>query len=83
MRKIRRKIELIFLLNFFQVENSVSVDLRCSDHDLYESVLRPDQFGSLPNLGSLSIQRCKVRNLPNGAFIGLRNLKKLVLQVMI
>ena len=55
--------------------------MKCSDVYLYESIMNPDQFGTLPQLSKLTIEFCKLKMLPDGAFIGLKNLQKLRVQV--
>ena len=54
--------------------------MQCSDVYLYESVLNVDQFGTLPQLMELSVEFCKLKMLPSGAFIGLKNLRDLTIQ---
>ena len=54
--------------------------MKCSDVYLYESVMNPDQFGTLPQLSQLSVEFCKLKMLPDGAFIGLKNLWELRVQ---
>ena len=54
--------------------------MKCSDVYLYESVMNPDQFGTLPQLSQLSVEFCKLKMLPDGAFIGLKNLRELRVQ---
>lgn len=63
-----------------QVQNANTLSMRCSDIYLYESVMHPDQFGTLSQLHELRIEFCKIKLLPAGAFVGLRNLRTLVLQ---
>jgi len=63
-----------------QVENAAALCLRCSDIYLYESVLHTDQWGALSQLQQLRIEFCKIKSLPAGAFLGLRNLRSLVVQ---
>jgi Leucine-rich repeat (LRR) protein len=62
------------------VSNARSLQLICSDLYLYESVVRPDQFGRLPHLTSLSLEFCKIRQLPSSSFSGLRGLRSLSLR---
>jgi len=63
-----------------QVENANTLTMRCSDIYLYESVLHTDQWGTLSQLHELRIEFCKIKLLPAGAFVGLRNLRSLVVQ---
>jgi len=63
-----------------QVHNARSLGMKCSDIYLYESVLRPDHFGSLPSLRDLTIDFCKIRIVPSRAFIGLNGLESLKIQ---
>ena len=46
----------------------------------YESVLRTNHFGYLPNLQSLSLEFCKIRRIPSLAFSGLSGLQELVIR---
>ena len=57
--------------------------MKCSDVYLYESIMNPDQFGTLPQLSQLTIEFCKLKMLPDGAFIGLKNLQELRVQVIL
>ena len=54
--------------------------MKCSDVYLYESMMNPDQFGTLPQLSQLSVEFCKLKLLPDAAFIGLKNLRVLRVQ---
>ena len=47
---------------------------------LYESVMSRDQFGSLPQMTQLSVEFCKLKMLPAGSFVGLKNLRLLSIQ---
>ena len=53
--------------------------VRCSDVFFFESELKSEHFGLLPQLEKLEIQFCKIRHLPSRAFAGLSNLKSLSL----
>ena len=63
-----------------QVHNANVLRMKCSDVYLYESVLNVDQFGTLPQLMELSVEFCKLKMLPSGSFIGLKNLRDLTIQ---
>ena len=75
MKRLKRAV-----FPFFQVGNARSLRLHCSDLFLYESLVRPDQFGRLPHLTALSLEFCKIRQLPAAAFSGLRALRRLSLR---
>lgn len=49
--------------------------IRCSDVFFFESQLRSDHFGTIPDLKHLSIEYCKLRQLPPRSFVGLSGLK--------
>ncbi|CAL8110301.1 unnamed protein product [Orchesella dallaii] len=53
----------------------------CNDVLFFESALRPGQFRvrSLESLHELTIEKCKLRNLPSGFLAGLRHLRKLTI----
>lgn len=68
------------IIFFLQVDSAEVLNLKCSDLYLYESILRPDQFGSLAHLRHLSLESCKVRQVPDGTFLGLRRLTSLSLR---
>ena len=63
-----------------QVHSAASLSLQCSDVYLYESLLSPDHLGTLPQLQQLSLQFCKLKLLPDSAFVGLKNLRQLTVQ---
>ena len=54
-----------------QLDEAVRVRLACSDLFFAESHLRSEHFGFLPRLEELSIEFCKLRQLPARAFVGL------------
>lgn len=56
------------------------IDVQCSDVFFYESVLRTNHFGYLPNLQTLSLEFCKIRRIPSLAFSGLSGLRQLVIR---
>jgi len=71
----------VFLnINFKEVDSAKVLNLKCSDMFFHESQLKPEHFGSLPNLEKLSIDFCKIRHVPARAFAGLSGLKSLRLQ---
>ena len=57
-----------------------SLTVRCSDAFFFESQLRSQHFGRLPNLESLEVDFCKIRHLPVRSFVGLDNLRRLSVQ---
>ena len=65
--------------NFCELKPLLSnaLSLQCSDVFFYESVLRTNQFGYLPNLVNLDVEYCKVRRVPALAFSGLSGLRDL------
>ena len=52
----------------------------CSDLFFTESRLKSEHFGNLPSLQELSIEHCKIRQVPPRSFSGLPGLKKLSLE---
>ena len=56
------------------------IHVQCSDVFFYESVLRTNHFGYLPNLQSLGLEFCKIRRIPALAFSGLSGLNDLVIR---
>ncbi len=56
------------------------ISVQCSDVFFYESVLRTNHFGYLPNLHSLGLEFCKIRRIPSLAFSGLSGLHDLVIR---
>jgi Leucine-rich repeat (LRR) protein len=60
-----------------QVEGTFSLNLECNDQIFFESVLTPKMFHSLHQLDTLTINNCKVLEIPVDAFDGLRDLKRL------
>ena len=69
------------MLLYLQVHKADVLRMKCSDVYLYESLINPDQFGTLPQLSQLTIEFCKLKMLPDSAFIGLKNLQQLRVQV--
>ena len=63
-----------------EVDSAQVLNLKCSDMFFHESQLKSEHFGALPNLEKLSIDFCKIRQVPARAFAGLSNLKSLSLQ---
>ena len=51
--------------------------VECSQEFL-ESDLRPNHFGNLPKLENLTIEGCKIKEIPQFAFSGLKGLGHLV-----
>jgi Leucine-rich repeat (LRR) protein len=62
------------------MQKSRSVTVTCSDVFFYESVLRTNHFGYLPQLKRLTLDSCKIRRVPGLAFSGLSGLKSLDLR---
>ena len=63
-----------------QVENANALSVICSDVYLYESVMETDQFGTQSQLRKLTIEFCKIKLLPAASFVGLKNLRELVIR---
>ena len=63
-----------------QVEAANALSVICSDVYLYESVMKSDQFGTQSQLRKLSIEFCKIKLLPAASFVGLKNLRELVIR---
>ena len=63
-----------------QVENANALSVICSDVYLYESVMETDQFGTQSQLRKLTIEFCKIKLLPTASFVGLKNLRELVIR---
>ncbi len=59
------------------VQNAKSINVVCSDVFFFESQLRSDHFGDLPDLRELSIKFCKIRQLPPRSFVSLERLSSL------
>ncbi len=57
-----------------------SLRIDCSDVFFFESQLRSDHFGTLPNLTKLEINFCKLKTLPPRTFVGLDGLRDLRVQ---
>ena len=62
------------------ISTAKKLHVRCSDVFFFESQLKSEHFGSLPELEQLDIEFCKIRNIPPRAFAGLTNLKSLSVQ---
>ena len=56
------------------------ISVQCSDVFFYESILRTNHFGYLPNLAILQLEYCKIRRIPSLAFSGLSGLRDLVIR---
>ena len=54
-----------------RLDSALRVRLSCSDLFFAESRLRSEHLGFLPRLQELSLQFCKLRQLPARAFVGL------------
>uniref|UniRef100_A0A182MYV6 TIR domain-containing protein n=1 Tax=Anopheles dirus TaxID=7168 RepID=A0A182MYV6_9DIPT len=61
-------------------ENTVRLRLQCNDGLFFQSSLSPGSFKQLTKLHSLSIEYCKIANLSEGSFQGLRQLSNLTLR---
>ena len=61
------------------VTKAKTIGIKCSDVFFFESQLKSEHFGNLPQLEHLEIEFCKIRHLPSRAFAGLSNLKSLSL----
>ena len=62
------------------VTKAKKLRIKCSDVFFFESQLKSEHFGSLPQLEKLEVEFCKIRHLPARAFAGLSNLKSLSLK---
>ena len=62
------------------ISSAKKLHVQCSDVFFFESQLKSEHFGSLPELENLDIEFCKIRNIPPRAFAGLNNLKSLSVQ---
>jgi len=62
------------------VTKAKNLRIKCSDVFFFESQLKSEHFGSLPQLEKLEVEFCKIRHLPARAFAGLSNLKSLSLK---
>lgn len=58
-------------------DSALSLRIVCSDLLLFESTLPPKYFHRLHYLENLSLENCKVLEIPTDAFDGLRDLKTL------
>ena len=56
-----------------------ALKVECSDQFYYESTLRSQHFGVLPELRQLQLDYCKIRQIPNEAFKGLGSLEHLAI----
>ena len=61
------------------VTSAKKLRIKCSDVFFFESQLKSEHFGTLPQLEKLEVEFCKIRHLPARAFAGLSNLKSLSL----
>uniref|UniRef100_A0A182JW66 TIR domain-containing protein n=1 Tax=Anopheles christyi TaxID=43041 RepID=A0A182JW66_9DIPT len=61
-------------------ENTVRLRLECNDGLFFQSSLSPGSFKQLIKLHSLSIEYCKIANLSEGSFQGLKQLVNLTLR---
>jgi Leucine-rich repeat (LRR) protein len=62
------------------VSEAESLTVKCSDAFFYESTLRANHFGALPNLENLEVEYCKIRHMPARAFVGLSGLQRLAVK---
>ncbi len=62
------------------LHNVEDLKIECSDQFYYESALRSQHFGVLPQLRQLQLDYCKIRQIPNQAFKGLDSLEHLTIQ---
>ncbi len=62
------------------LQSARQISIQCSDVFFYESSLRTNHFGYLPDLRSLSLEFCKIRRIPSLAFSGLSGLRDLELR---
>ena len=56
------------------------ITVQCSNVFFYESILKINHFGYLPNLRKLDLNFCKIRRVPALAFSGLSGLQELNIQ---
>lgn len=68
--------------NFSTIQPHLTVKLRleCSDAMFYQSSLAPGSFRQLVELRELTIEYCKIGNLSDSAFTGLRELRNLTIR---
>lgn len=66
--------------SFSSSSRAEAIGIECSDVFFYESFLRTNHFGYLPNLRRLDLEFCKVRRVPSLAFSGLSGLRELTLR---
>ena len=64
-------------LSALQVEGTTRLRVQCSQVLLFESSLQPYTFQRLNQLEELTIEHCKILQLPPDSFYGLRDLKRL------
>ncbi|KAK3849454.1 hypothetical protein Pcinc_043795 [Petrolisthes cinctipes] len=60
-----------------QSEHITELKVKCSDVLFFQSTLQPRVFQRLYNLDTISIEYCKLTDLPPGAFLGLDGMKEL------
>lgn len=63
-----------------QPQNTIRLRLECNDALYFQSSISPGSFLPLVELRSLSINYCKIGNLTNGSFNGLKELRNLTIQ---
>ncbi|XP_063989049.1 toll-like receptor Tollo [Diachasmimorpha longicaudata] len=82
LRTIANAVELIGNLSAIQAESVTSLILECNDALFFESQIEDprDFFTPLKHLQELTIERCKIRYLPAGAFASARNLRSLTIR---
>ncbi|XP_053679901.1 toll-like receptor Tollo [Anopheles nili] len=61
-------------------ENTIRLRLQCNDGLFFQSSLSPGSFKQLAELHSLSIEYCKIANLSDGSFRGLKKLANLTIR---
>lgn len=68
--------------NFSAIQPHLTVRLRleCSDALFFQSSLAPASFRQLIELRELTIEYCKIGNISDGTFTGLRELKNLTIK---
>lgn len=68
--------------NFSAIQPHLTVRLRleCSDALFFQSSLAPESFRQLIELRELTIEYCKIGNLSDSAFTGLRELRNLTIR---
>lgn len=63
-----------------QPQSTTRLRVECNDSLFFQSSIRPNSFGRLVDLRSLSINYCKIGNLSSGSFMGLTKLQNLTIQ---